>query len=74
MSSSWPAWPAKSVVSETMTVTASTPMATENPCSPRARAKYRPAAPVSPTSFDSQPRRDAISARSGCGARLSASR
>ena len=49
-------------------------MANENPCSPRARAKYRPAAPWSPTSFDSQPSRDAISALSDCGARFSASR
>ena len=48
-----------------ITVTARTPIATENPCSPRAFEKYRPAAPVSPTSFDSQPRRDAISALSG---------
>ena len=56
------------------TVPAIAPMATDNPCSARALAKYRPAAPWSPTSFDSHPRRDAISALSDCGARFSASR
>ena len=44
----------------------------DRPWSPRALAKYLPLALVSPSSFDSQPSRFAISARSCSGARRSA--
>ena len=60
--------------SETAIVTTITPSANDGPVSPRARAKYRPEAPLSPTSFESQPMRFAISALSSRGARRSASR
>jgi hypothetical protein len=42
--------------------------------SPRLRAKYLPAARALPVSFESQPRREAISALCSRGARRSASR
>ena len=60
--------------SDTTDVIAITPIANESPASPRACAKYRPDARLSPSSFDSQPMRDAISALSSRGARRSASR
>ena len=57
----------KSASSDTITVTPITPSANENPTSPRAREKYRPDARLSPSSFESQPIRDAISALSSLG-------